>query len=176
MRIPTLRKFAVAIFVLAVIAGCSQSTGSSPNGKPAEAALPEEVVGTASWDDHPERPIHRVSCEFEPPFYRFRAEGLGFELAVGFWGDDADQIEEVDFNQADSVELTEITAEEVIYRYTTLRFLPEMGPIRGSTSNAQGRTKLRPTSLAALTEYDEGIDLDFEFKCPASDPGSVAES
>ncbi|HMA98535.1 MAG TPA: hypothetical protein VKO38_03660 [Wenzhouxiangella sp.] len=175
MRNPTKKLFTV-VFLVAMASGCSRSTGSDPVNEQPAGGLPDQVIGIASWNDHPERPIHRVSCAFEPPFYRFRAEGHGFELAVGFWGDQADRIGEVDFEQADSIELTEVTAEQVIYRYTTLRFLPEMGTIEGSTSAAKGTTQLRPTSLAALTEYGDGIELDFEFSCPLSDPGSVAES
>jgi len=175
MRNSTKKVFTV-VFVVVMASGCSRSTGSDSVDEQAAAGLPDQVVGMVSWDDHPERPIHRVTCAFEPPFYRFRAEGHGFELAVGFWGDQADRIADVDFEQADSIELTEVTAEQVIYRYTTLRFLPEMGTIEGSTSAAKGKTQLRPTSLAALTEYGDGIELDFEFSCPLRGRDSIAES
>jgi hypothetical protein len=134
------------------------------------------VLGQVSWDDHPDRPVHRVSCAFEAPFYRFRAEGHGFELAVGFWGDDAESTQQIDFQQADSIELTETTAEEVIYRYTTLRILPEMGVVTGSADKVEGSTRLRPTSLAALTEYGDGVTVDFEFACPTTAQAQSAES
>ncbi|MFW6339266.1 MAG: hypothetical protein ACOC0Q_00190 [Wenzhouxiangella sp.] len=176
MNVAKLSK-AIAGVTLGVFAlGCSPSPDASRSHGQIADGLPNEVVGMASWDDHLDRPIHRVHCEFEPPFYRFRAEGHGFELAVGFWGEEADRIEEVDFEQADSIELTEVTAEEVIYRYTTLRILPEMGSIKGSLTQARGTTRLRPTSLAALTEYGDGIELAFEFSCPLSPPAAAAES
>lgn len=176
MHISTIVKFTASVTLGVFILGCTPSPDSSLSREPASAGLPDEVVGMASWDDHTDRPIHRVHCEFEAPFYRFKAEGHGFELTVGFWGEAADRIEEVDFKQADSIELTEVTAEEVIYRYTTLRILPEMGQITGTMNEARGTTRLRPTSLAALTEYRDGIELNFEFSCPLSPQSSVAES
>jgi hypothetical protein len=160
----------------AVLSGCSAPDDPSASGDSLAVVEPETVLGHASWDDHEDRPLHSVSCEFEAPFYRFRAEGHGFELAVGFWGDHAQTVQQVDFEQADSIELTETTAEGVIYRYTTLRILPEMGQITGSTDKAAGSTRLRPTSLAALTEYGDGVQLDFEFDCPLTEPAQSAES
>ena len=118
----------------------------------------------------------RARCGFAAPCYRFKAAAHGFELAVGFWGDKAEEVEQVDFEQADSIELTEITAEGVIYRYTTLRILREKGAITGSEANAEGSTRLRPTRLAALTEYGEGVQLDFEFDCPVNEQSQSAGS
>ena len=170
-------KVIAALSLIAGFSGCSPSPDPKPAGEQVAAGLPDAVVGIASWDDHLDRPIHRVQCAFEAPFYKMQAEGLGFELAVGFWGDEADQIGEIDFEQADSVELTRVTAEQRIYRYSTLRILPEMGDVKGSPTAVDGRTGLRPTSLAALEEYPEGIELDFEFSCPLSAaPDPAAES
>lgn len=163
-------------FATALLAACSAPTDLDTSGESGAPVVPEVVLGRVSWDDHPDRPVHRVSCGFEAPFYRFTAEGHGFELAVGFWGDDAEMIDQVDFEQADSIELTEKTAEGVIYRYTTLRILPEMGDISGSTNTAEGSTRLRPTSLAALIEYGDGVQLDFELDCPLRESAQSAES
>lgn len=176
MNTSAFAKAFASLTLAAFTLGCSPAPNSSQSQEQTAIGLPDKVVGVASWDDHPDRPIHRVQCEFEAPFYRFRAEGHGFELAVGFWGKDADQVEKVDFEQADSIELTEVTAEEEIYRYTTLRVLPEMGEIQGSVTKARGITRLRPTSLAALTEYGQGIELDFEFDCQLSAPAEAAGS
>lgn len=169
-------RLALAMVVTGLTAACSQGLQTDESGGQAAPALPDQVVGLASWDDHLERPIHRVRCEFESPFYTLQAEGHGFELRVGFWGEKADSTEEVDFEQADSVELTLVTPEEKIYRYTTLRILPEMGEVSGSESSASGKTRLRSTSLAALEEYREGIELDFEFACPLSSAVPASES
>lgn len=167
----------VAVMALAgLTAACSDKPGTESADAAESAALPDTVVGTASWDDHLERPIHRVRCQFEAPFYSLQAEGHGFELKVGFWGEDAERPEAVDFEQADSVELTLVTPEEEIYRYTTLRILPEMGDVSGSESSASGTTRLRSTSLAALEEDRDGIELDFEFSCPLSAPAQSAGS
>lgn len=166
-------RLALAGLVTGLTIACSQAIETDKPGDQAAPALPEQVVGLASWDGHLKRPIHRVRCEFKPPFYTLQAEGHGFELRVGFWGEKADSTEEVDFEQADSVELTLVTPEEEIYRYTTLRILPEMGEVSGSESSASGKTRLRSTSLAALEEYREGIELDFEFACPLR-PGATA--
>lgn len=166
----------LAALATVLLSACSVSTDPDASAQQGAPVVPEPVLGRVSWDDHPERPVHRVSCQFEAPFYRFRAKGHGFELAVGFWGDDAEMIQQVDFQQADSIELTETTAEGVIYRYTTLRILPEMGEITGSAAKAEGSTRLRPTSLAALTEYGDGVQLDFALDCPITEPARSAES
>ncbi|NDY94777.1 hypothetical protein [Wenzhouxiangella limi] len=167
----------VAVMAIAgLTAACSDEPETGSAGAAETAGLPDTVVGTASWDDHLQRPIHRVQCDFEAPFYKLQAQGHGFELTVGFWGDEADRVSEVDFEQADSVELVQVTPEEEIYRYTTLRILPEMGQVSGSETSASGTTRLRSTSLAALEEYRNGIELDFEFSCPLSAPDQAAES
>ncbi len=166
----------LVIAATTLLAACSASTDPKASGESSTPVVPEVVLGRASWDDRSDRPVHRVSCNFEAPFYRFKAEGHGFELAVGFWGDGAQDIQQVDFQQADSIELTKITAEGEIYRYTTLRILPEMGEISGSTGKAEGSTRLRPTSLAALTEYGDGVQLDFELDCPLTASVQSAES
>lgn len=164
----------VAAAALTVACSESAETGGASDQRP--SGLPDTVVGTASWDDHLDRPIHRVSCAFEPPFYRLEAEGHGFELKVGFWGEQAQKLQAVDFEQADSVELIQVTPEDEIYRYTTLRILPEMGKVSGSEASTSGKTRLRSTSLAALEAYPDGIELEFEFACPLSSSAPAAES
>lgn len=175
----TTKKFYARVAVMAfagLTAACSENPETDNSQAAQSAALPDTVVGTASWDDHLQRPIHRVRCDFDAPFYSLQAEGHGFELKVGFWGEDAERPEAVDFEQADSVELTLVTPEEEIYRYTTLRILPEMGQVSGSETSASGKTRLRSTSLAALEAYRDGIELDFEFSCPFNAPAQAAGS
>lgn len=176
MHRPGLVRPAVALFTIILMAACSRSAETEQSAAQSADGLPEQVVGTASWDDHQQRPIHRVQCGFEPPFYTLQAEGHGFELRVGFWGDKARRLDDIDFEQADSVELTLVTPEEQIYRYTTLRILPEMGVVSGSESSASGKTRLRSTSLPALEDYRNGIELDFEIACPLSSPEPASES
>lgn len=173
---PKIYAQAAVMAMAGLTAACSETPETDTAEAAEAAALPDTVVGTASWDDHLQRPIHRVRCEFEAPFYSLQAEGHGFELKVGFWGEDAERPEAVDFEQADSVELTLVTPEEEIYRYTTLRILPEMGKVSGSETSASGTTRLRSTSLAALEEYRDGIELDFDFACPVSAQAQAAES
>ncbi|GEM_PF-7039122 len=139
--------------------------------------LPDQVMGYVSWDDVEERKlVRRVSCRMEDSFYVMVAEGRDFVLRVGFWGEGARDIEEIDFDQADSVELRTVDEELYFYRYTILRILPEMGPVSGSVESARGTTRLRSTSTEAVVKHRSGIELDFEFSCSVPAPAQVAGS
>lgn len=138
--------------------------------------LPDTVLGYVSWTDQARKPIHRVSCHLEDAFYVMLAEGRDFELRVGFWGQDAQSLAEIDFDQADSVELQTVDEDLQYYRYSMLRFLPEMGPVNGSDSHSRGKTALRSTSAAAVAEHRAGIEIDFEFSCSADAPAPAARS
>ncbi len=127
--------------------------------------LPDTVVGYARWRDGERKPIHRVHCGQESPHYVMLAEGKDFTLRVGFWGEAAATPADIDFEQADSVELRAVDDELQYYRYSTLRILPEMGKVSGSERAAQGQTPLRPTSLAAIEAHQEGVELDFDLSC-----------
>lgn len=134
--------------------------------------LPDTVLGYARWEvDGQSKPIRRVNCQMEDSFYVMVAEGRDFVLRVGFWGQGARRIEDIDFEQADSVELRSVDEELYFYRYTTLRILSEMGPVRGSVDSVQGRTPLRATSAEAVAKHRSGVELDFEFSC--SEPASA---
>lgn len=168
---------AICLISLVLLTACSRDEVPEhalmlPNEK-----LPETVLGYASWDEGGERKqIRRVSCQLEDSFYVMLAEGRDFVLRVGFWGEGARQIDEIDFEQADSVELRTIDDELYFYRYTSLRILPEMGPVSGSTQSARGTTRLRSTSTDAVVKHRQGIELDFEFSCSEPDSAPVAGS
>lgn len=138
--------------------------------------LPDTVLGYAAWGDGERRDIRRVRCELDEPFYVMKAEGADFELQVGFWGSDAEKLEDIDFEQADSVELRAVDEELHYYRYTILRMLPEMGQVAGSPGLAGGKTYLRSTSENAIADHGPGVDIDFEFSCPAGSALPDAES
>jgi len=138
--------------------------------------LPDTVLGSATWADGGRKDIHRVVCELDQPFYRMKAEGADFELEVGFWGSDVETLDDIDFEQADSVELRAVDDELYYYRYSILRILPEMGPVAGGPEAAAGKTYLRSTSEQAIAEHGAGIDIDFEFSCSASPARPGAES
>ena len=140
------------------------------------ADLPDAVLGYATWANGERKDIRRVSCGLEDAFYVMTAEGRDFELRVGFWGQDATDLSGIDFDQADSVELRTVDEELHFYRYTTLRILPEMGPVIGADSYARGKTTLRSTSQAALAEHRSGVEIDFEFSCPPGPDHPVSGS
>ena len=136
-------------------------------------ALPDEVLGYVRWEEDGERKeIRRVSCQMEDNFYVMLGEGRDFTLRVGFWGDGAREIGDIDFEQADSVELRAVDEELYFYRYSILRILPEMGPVAGSPEFAKGTTRLRPTSTEAVVKHRAGVELEFEFSCPGDAAGS----
>ena len=135
--------------------------------------LPDLVLGYVQWgaDEEP-RPIRRTRCQLEDEFYVMVGEGRDFVLRVGFWGEQARAIDDIDFEQADSVELRAVDEELYFYRYSILRILPEMGPVAGSPEFAKGTTRLRPTSTEAVVKHRAGVELDFEFSCPSSPKGT----
>lgn len=128
--------------------------------------LPQTIVGQVSWEgvDEP-KVIRRSRCEMQDEFYVMVGEGRDFELRVGFWGQEAADISEIDFDQADSVELRAIDDELYFYRYSIQRSLPGMGPVDGSVDSARGKTWLRPTSTEAVVKHRAGVEVEFEFSC-----------
>lgn len=160
-----------------MVAACSRSDVPEHAVMLPADDLPDTVLGYARWaaEDEP-RPIRRVRCGMEDNFYVMTAEGRDFLLRVGFWGDQARVLEDIDFEQADSVELRTIDDELYFYRYTTLRIFPEMGPVAGSDGHARGRTRLRPTSTEAVVKHRDGVEVDFEFSCPEQQPARSGES
>lgn len=140
-----------------------------------DESLPDVVLGYVQWDDIDERKlIRRTHCQMEDEFYVMVGEGRDFVLRVGFWGQDARAIDDIDFEQADSVELRTIDDELYFYRYTILRILPGMGPVSGSVDSARGQTWLRPTSTEAVVKHRSGVELEFELSCPQPEPVQVA--
>jgi len=167
-----------ALFSLAALtAACSRSDVPEHAVMLPSEDLPDAVLGYARWEaDAEPKPIRRVSCELQDGFYVMTAEGRDFVLRVGFWGQDAREIGEIDFDQADSVELRAVDDDLYFYRYTTLRILSEMGPVSGSADSVQGRTPLRATSAEAVAKHRAGVEVDFEFSCSQSGSARVAGS
>lgn len=165
------------LLIMTFIVGCSRA--DAPEHVlmfPAEG-LPDTVLGYAAWETDGERKlIRRVSCAMEDSFYVMEAEGRDFVLRVGFWGEGARTIDDIDFEQADSVELRAVDDDLYFYRYTILRILPEMGSVQGSADAARGLTRLRSTSTEAVVKHRSGIELDFEFSCSEPEPAQVAGS
>lgn len=175
-----LRPSSLTMALLAVVA---LTTACTSNEAPEHAVmfpkddLPDIVLGQARWEnDQQPKPIRRVKCEMQDQFYVMTAEGRDFVLRVGFWGEGAQALEDIDFEQADSVELRAVDEELYFYRYTMLRILPEMGPVSGSVESAKGTTPLRSTSTEAVVKHRSGIELDFEFSCPGPASAQVAGS
>lgn len=169
-----------AVIILAglvLISACSRDDGPEHAIMFPDESLPDVVLGYVQWDDVEEpKLIRRTRCQMEDEFYVMVGEGRDFVLRVGFWGQDARAIEDIDFEQADSVELRTIDDELYFYRYTILRILPGMGPVNGSVGSARGKTWLRPTSTEAVVKHRSGVELEFELSCPQPEPARVAES
>lgn len=167
MKSPALRPITILSLAIFLLMACAENEVPEHALMVPNEDLPDAVLGYASWEGDGERKeIRRVSCEMEDSFYVMLAEGRDFALRVGFWGDGARAIDEIDFDQADSVELRAVDEELYFYRYSILRILPDMGPVAGSPGFASGSTRLRPTSTEAVAKHRAGVDLDFEFSCP----------
>ena len=69
------RQIALGTAVVAATTACSSPTDKAATEEANSEAVPDAILGQASWDDHRDRPLHRVSCGFDAPFYRFKAEG-----------------------------------------------------------------------------------------------------
>lgn len=156
----------VALISLGLFVACSRDDFPEHVLMVPNENLPDAVLGYVSWEDDGERKlIRRVSCQMEDDFYVMLAEGRDFMLRVGFWGKDARELTQIDFEQADSVELRAVDTELNFYRYSILRILPDMGPVAGSPGYAKGSTRLRPTSTEAVIKHRGGVELTFEFAC-----------
>lgn len=163
--------------VLVMITACSRDDVPEHAIMFPDESLPDVVLGYVQWDDIDEpRLIRRTRCQMEDDFYVMVGEGRDFVLRVGFWGQDARTIDDIDFEQADNVELRTIDDELYFYRYTILRILPGMGPVNGSVDSAQGKTWLRPTSTEAVVKHRSGLELEFELSCLPPEVAQVAGS
>lgn len=161
------------LLTLALLTACSRGDRHEHVLMVPSDDLPDTVLGYVRWDEAGEpKPIRRATCQMEDNFYVMLGEGRDFTLRVGFWGDGAREIGDIDFEQADSVELRAVDEESYFYRYSILRILPEMGPVAGSPGFAKGKTRLRPTSTEAVVKHRAGVELDFEFSCPSTPKGT----
>ncbi len=157
----------LVLMALVILAACSRSDVPEHALMLPNEALPDTVLGYVRWEGNGERrPIRQVSCQLEESYYVMVGEGRDFVLRVGFWGGGARDVKDIDFEQADSVELRAVDEDLYFYRYSVLRLLPEMGPVAGSPQSAKGNTRLRPTSTNAVVKHRAGLAIDFELSCP----------